>query len=105
MLYKTIVHELLKQRPELYGQLLSKRMLPATLDRYAIQLRDSHLTWKEQLSQARPDSDPSQIASEAQEFALKELQDSLPPESPPNDSEAFPLEAAMAYLRAHTPPA
>ena len=40
------------------------------MDAYAIDLKASHEAWKEQLSQARPGSDPSQIASEAMELAI-----------------------------------
>jgi hypothetical protein len=63
----------------MYDQLLSKRLLLPTLERNVIQLRDSHLAWRDQLSHARPDNDQSQIASAALEFALQELVDSLPP--------------------------
>ena len=40
------------------------------MDAYATELKASHEAWKEQLSQARPGSDPSQIASEALELAI-----------------------------------
>ena len=55
------------------------------------------------LCQARPGSDPSQIASEALEMALKELEDRLPSASPQNDHEPLSLDAAMAFIRRHTP--
>ena len=59
----------------------------------------------ERLSQAKPDSDPGQIASQALELALEDLRENLPSESPPSGEEAFSLDAAMAFLRRHTPPA
>jgi hypothetical protein len=105
MQYKTIVLELLQQRPEMHNQLRSKRMLLPTLERYASELKASHEAWKDHLSQARPGSDRSQIASEALEIALKELQDRLPSGSPPDENEPLSVEGAMAFIRRHTPPA
>ena len=105
MPYKTIVLELLQQRPQLHEQLRVQRMLLANLERYATQLKTSHKAWKELLSGLRPGSDQSQIASEALEMAVKELEDSLPPASPADRSETFSLGEAMTFLRRHTPPA
>ena len=102
MQYKTIVLELLKERTELHEQLrLTRRLLP-TLESCAHELKASHESWKETLSQARPGSDPSQIASEALELALKELEDRLPSASPPEGTETLPLDEAMAFIRHHT---
>jgi hypothetical protein len=70
---------------------------------YASELKTSHEAWKEQLSGARPGSESSQIASEALELALKDLEERLPSESPPNDHEPLSLDAAMAFIRRHTP--
>jgi len=103
-MYKTIVLELLQQHPEIVDPLRRNRMLLPTLERYSRQLMTSHETWKGLLSQAKPGSEESQIASEALEIALKELEDCLPSGSPPDDSEPLSLDAAMAYLRRHTPP-
>ena len=80
-------------------------MLLRTMEFYAKELKTSHEAWKELLSQAKPRSDQSQIASEALEIALKELEDRLPSESPPNENEPLTLEATMAFIRHHTPPA
>ena len=77
------------------------RLLP-TLETYAKELKTSHEAWKETLSQAKPGSDPSQIASEAMEMALKELEDRLPSASPQDESEALSLDEAMAFIRRHT---
>jgi hypothetical protein len=104
MQYKTIVLELLQQNQELHERLRRERKLLATVNRLATELRDRHLASKEQLSQARPDSDPSQIASVALEIALKPLEDSLRSESPADGSEALSLDEAMAFVRRHTPP-
>lgn len=101
MQYKTIVLELLKERPELHEQLrLTRRLLP-TLETCARELKASHETWKEILAQKEPGSDHAQIASEALEMALKELEDRLPSASRTNDDEALSLDDAMAFLRSH----
>ena len=105
MLYKTMVLGLLEERPQLHDQLRAQRLLLATVEQHAQLLKAGHETWKEQLAQARPGSDPGQIVGEALEIALKELEDSLPSASPPDDSEPLSLDAAMAYLRRPTPPA
>ena len=105
MHYKTIVLELIRENPDLYEQLRwSKRLLPA-MDAYAIELKDSHEAWKEQLAQAMPGSDPRQIASEAMEMAIQELQDRLPSASPADEPEALSLDAAMSYIRKASLPA
>ena len=105
MQYKTIILELLQQRPQMHDQLRKNRKLLPAMEYYARELKTSHETWKENLSQAKPGSDPSQISSEALELALKELEDCMPTGSPPNDNEPLSLDAAMAFIRRHTPPA
>src|SRR5476651_2469637 len=98
MQYKTIVHELLQQRTELHEQLrLTRRLLP-TIETCATELKASHEAWKETVSQANPGSEPSQIASEALEMAVRELEDRLPAELPADDQEALSLDAAMAFV-------
>src|SRR5262249_42292586 len=104
MNYKTIVLELLQDRPQLHDQLRQQRRLLATMEALAQGLKNRHEAWTEQLSQASPDSDPHQIASEALEIALKELMDSLPSDSSADESEALSLDAAMAYLHRHSWP-
>jgi hypothetical protein len=103
MQYKTITLELLRDRPDLYEQLRSsKRLLPA-MDAYAMELKAFHEQWKEQLTQARSGSDPRQIASEALEMAIQDLQEHLPCESTIDETEPFSLDAAMSFIRLHTP--
>jgi hypothetical protein len=107
MHYKTIVLELLQQYPELHRELASRKTLLPTLERYAADLKALHDHWTQTLSRQRPQSAPSQIASEALELALQELRDALPAASAPNDDSPEPLslDAAMAHIRRHTPPA
>ncbi len=82
MKYKTIVLELLQERPEIHERLRRSRTLLSTLEEHARRLKTSHEAWKEQLSRSRPGSDPSQIASEALEIAVKEMEDSLGSSTP-----------------------
>lgn len=97
MQYKTIILELLKQRPEMHEQLRQERKLLATLEICAKELKENHEALTEQLRQAKPDSDQSQISSEAFEMALKELEDRLPPASQAEDQE-LSLDQAMASV-------
>jgi hypothetical protein len=103
MHYKTIIFELLQQRQEMYDRFRKERLLLPAVDHYAQELKDSHEAWKELLSALRPGSDPSQIASEALEMALTEMEGRLPSASPPNDQ--LSLDAAIAFIRRATPPA
>ena len=103
MQYKTIVLQLLEQHPEVRDQLKRHRQMLPTMERYARELKTRHEAWKDRLSQAMPGSDESQIASEALELALKELEDRLPSGSPRDDKEALVLEGAMASIRRPTP--
>jgi hypothetical protein len=107
MQYKTILLELLQQHPTLHQQLCTSGMLLETVNRSATDLKAKHKFWIDQLSRSRPASEASQIASEALELAVQEIQDNLQPPSSGNDeaTETFSLDAAMSFLRRHTPPA
>ena len=102
MQYKTIVLELLSQQTELYEHLRITRKLISTLETFALELRASHHAWKESLSLARPDSDPTQIASEALEIAVQELETRLHSVSPRDESEVFSIDQAMAHIQSHS---
>jgi hypothetical protein len=99
MQYKTIVLELLQQRPEIHSQLRKERKLLLTMERYAKELKTSHQAWMELLFDLRPDSDRSQLSSEALEIALKELEDRLPAASGPDETASQFLDAAMLFTR------
>jgi hypothetical protein len=105
MQYKTIALELLKQRTQMYDQLRRERKLMEAMEACATWLKEKHDAWTEQLAQARPTADPGQIASEAMELAIRDLEERLPPESPADESEPLSLDEVMAFLRRHTPPA
>jgi hypothetical protein len=81
MLYKTICLRLLEDRPKLYESLRQKRMVLATVDRLATDLKASHQALMEQLAKTRPGSQ----SSEAMEMAIQELVDSLPDSYEPTE--------------------
>jgi hypothetical protein len=103
-MYKTIVLELLQQRPQMHEQLRAHRKLLRTVNQYAQELKRKHEAWKDVLSPVRPESDPQQIASEALDLAMEDLKDCLACESPPDENESLSLDDAMAFIRRHTPP-
>ena len=108
MQYQTITLELLRQSPSLHQELRSSGTLMQAMERYAALLKQHHLAWMETLAQTRPERDPSQISSEALERALQDLREALPADSSPNADvmqEPLSLDAAMEYIRRHTPPA
>ena len=98
-MYKNIVMQLLEQNPEIYERLRSKRALLPTLEYYAYQLKDNHQAWQNRLLPRRPGSDPSQIASEAMEIALKELEENLASRFLTDEMEPLSQGGAMAYIR------
>jgi len=102
MQYKTIILEMLEQRPRMREELRQNRKLLSTMERYATELKSSREAWKERLREMRPGSDPSQIASEAMELALKDMEDRLPSESAQDESETLSLDGAMAHLARHS---
>ena len=100
--YKTIVLELLKDRPALHEQLRASGTLLESMEQLAVAFRSCHLGWMRKLAVTRPGSDPSQLSSEAMELAIQDLKDHLPP---PNgsDGEALSLDEAMTFLQRHMP--
>ena len=101
-LYKTIVMELLQERPRTYERLRRQRSLLETLNQYAKELKSSHAESKAELAQAHPGSDPGLISSQAMELAINDLVDRLPSESPPSD-ETLSLDEAIAHVRRPSP--
>ena len=102
MHYKTIALELLQQQTELYEQIKQERKLLATLESTTQELKTYHEAWQATLLQAKPDSDPNQIASEALEMAIQEFQENLRSRIPQDGNQALSLDEAMAYIRRHT---
>lgn len=105
MYYKTIALEVIQDQPELYERLRStKRLLPA-MDAYAADLKARHEAWREALGRERPGGHPTQVASEALELAIEDLRALLHSALQPTGAEPLSLDAAMSFLRRHTPPA
>jgi hypothetical protein len=102
MHYKTILMGLLEQYPEIQNELQAKRQMLTTLELYASELRMSHKAWQECLSLVWPDKSESQIASEALEIALREMENSLLAKTSPEDSYQLSLVEAMALIRGQT---
>ncbi len=99
MPYKTLVLQLLRERfPTLHGKLKHARSLLPALDLYSTRLKMSHEVWMHSLAERNPNSDPSQIKSEALEFALRDVQERLSALS--RGDEALSLDAVMAFLKA-----
>ena len=99
MQYRTIIQELLQQRPDMHEQLRKSRKLAPAMELYCRELKRRHDGWKELFSQLRPGSEASQIASDALEIAIHELEDHLPSGSPMDEREALSLKEAMRFLR------
>jgi hypothetical protein len=102
MLYKSIIHDLIQQRPAMHDQLRKERKLLPTLKKYARELKTSHEAWQKMLLQMRPGSNRGQIASEAMEMALKEMVDRLPSASSQDGNESQILDVAMLFLSRRT---
>jgi hypothetical protein len=105
MLYKTITLEFIQAQPALYERLRASRTLLSTVDLQAAALKRYHETWMDRLSQSKPDSEPLQIASQALELALEDLRENLPSGSPTDEADPLSLDAAMDFLRRHSPSA
>jgi len=102
MQYKTIIQEMLEQRPQMHDQLRKDRKLLPTLEVCARELKTSHQAWTQVLSEAKPGSDPSQIASEALEMALGDMEQHLASASPQTENQRLTLDGAMAFVRRPT---
>jgi hypothetical protein len=105
MQYKTITLELIQENLPLYERLRNGKMLLTAMEAYAIDLKTSHDRWKAELAWSMPDAHSSQIAGAALELAVQELQTRLSCESPEHAAEPLTLDAAMNYVRGHSPPA
>ncbi len=105
MHYKTILLELIRQDREFHDRMKQSGTLASSLDRFALELKSRHDTWKQELSRLRPTSDPTSIASEALELALREMENRFASESPAEGSSPLSLDDAMAFIRRPTPTA
>lgn len=95
MQYKTIVLQLLQDRPHLHLRLRESRQLLDALDHCSTTLRNRHAELTTTLTEKSPGRNPEQLASEAFEIALEEFRAQLPNEP---DPEPLSLDAAMAFV-------
>ena len=104
MQYKTIILELLRQRPQLHERLRRSDTLLTTLNEQAGQLKARHLEWLAVLMEATPGSEPIQLTGAAFELARTEWEACLATDSLPVDLEPLRLDDAMKFLRRHSSP-
>ena len=102
MQYKTMVLELLQQRPQIHDSLRKERKLLAMVESQARGLKARHEELMDVFSQMKPQKDSNQISGMALEMSLRELEELLDSDSVPAMSEPLSLDAAMAYLRHHS---
>ena len=99
MHYKTIVLEILQNRPELHEKLCLSRTLLTTLNLYSSHLKANHEAWMNRLSRVKPGSERSQLASEALEIAVQEMEDSMGTSDFLLETETLSLDGAMAFTQ------
>jgi len=97
MHYKTIVLEILRNRPELHEKLRLSRTLLTTLNLYSSRLKANHEAWMDRLSRVKSGSERSQLASEALEIAVQEMEDSLGTSNFLLETEKLFLDGVMAF--------
>ena len=103
MQYKTIILELLQQRPQMHEQLRQQRKLLTTMEMYARELKANHEAIRSDLAKEQPDMEASLISSQAMEMALAELMDRLPPELDHEEPGDLSLDQAMATVTSRSP--
>ena len=103
MQYKTIILELLQQRPRMHEQLRQQRKLLTTMEMYARDLKASHEAIRSDLAKEQPDMEASLISSQAMEMALAELMDRLQPELDHEEPGDLSLDQAMATVISRSP--
>ncbi|MEZ6104462.1 MAG: hypothetical protein R3E01_36455 [Pirellulaceae bacterium] len=105
MHYKTIVLELIEQRPRWHEQLKSSNSLLSTINQLAITLRNRHLDLLDQAEATPLQMSPIQHSSEALEKAIAELLEHFPREQEAAASDTLDMDALIAFLKRHTPQA
>lgn len=102
MQYKTMVLELLQQRPQIHESLREQRSLLATVETQARELKGRHEELMQVFLQMKPENESGQIPSMALELAIQELEQRLDSGSFPERTAPLSLDAAMAFLRQHS---
>lgn len=99
MQYKTIVLELIEQRPHLHEKLKRERKLLSTMETIARELKASHEEISRDLASEQPQTEASLISSQAMEMACKELEARMPPAASTVDDQELSLDAAIGHIR------
>ena len=73
MQYKTIILQLIEDRPSLHHKLASSDTLLSTLNRLAAEFRSLHLELSDQLSRQHPELAAAQVRAQALEYAVPAL--------------------------------
>ena len=102
MPYKTIIIELLRQRPRLHGRLRRERRVLAYMNHFARELKMRHEHWKAILLKSQAGVDSSQISGAAMEIALEEVKPRLRNVSLPDDQAPSSSDDKRARSRKRT---
>ena len=105
MHYRSIVLELLQQRPRACERLKKQHMMLEAVNSFGSILKLNHEAIMQQMLEANPGSDPTQIKQAAFEIALSHLEEALPSESDQDGEESLSLDQAMAHLLKDSLPA
>ena len=84
MLYKTIILQMLEDRPAIYNRLKAERKSLATIEALASELKANQRVILADLKQANPRMDEQQLASQAMEMALADLESALDANTSPS---------------------
>ena len=98
MQYKTIVMELIEQRPHLHEKLKRERKLLSTMERVARELKASREEIRRDLASEQPHMEASLISSQAMAMAISELEARMPPERPNEEKDELSLDQITASL-------
>ena len=83
--------------PKPSEKLRLSRALLTTLNLYSSHLKANHESWMGRLSRVKPGSERSQLASEALEIAVQEMEDSLGTSDFLLEPEPLSLDGEMAF--------
>jgi hypothetical protein len=102
MLYKTIVLELIQDRPELCSRLRQERLMLQAVETLAVDLKSRHEQWQQKLLNTMRGEAKELIHSRAMEFAIDEAIKMLPGESETADQRTVSMNALIDRVRSHT---
>lgn len=98
MQYKTMVLELIENRPSLHQQLASNDSLLSTMNHLAEELRTSHLDHLMLLHQTESNAPSIPLKHEAMEIAIAEIEKALDMMTP-TSGELLSIDEAIAFIK------